>query len=81
MDWKVQNSHEQRSISRTKQFYRNLLVGNLGKLAKKRQVGIFCHINVKRNQETGKQTDRQTDRQSTVTLVRTDARRALTRAL
>ena len=49
-----------------------MLVGNLDKLAKNRQVGIICHINVKRNQEAG---NRQTDRQSTVTLVR--MRRAL----
>ena len=33
MDWKLQHNHEKRSISRTKQFYRNLLVGNLEKLA------------------------------------------------
>ena len=32
--------------------YRNLLVGNLEKLAKNRQVCLICHINVKRNQET-----------------------------
>ena len=68
------NNHEKRSISRKKQSYRILLVGNLEKLAKNRQVGIICHINVKRNQETG---NRQTNRQSTVTLVR--MRRALTR--
>ena len=36
-----------------KQFYRILLVRNLEKLAKNRQVGIICHVNVKRNQETG----------------------------
>ena len=76
MDWKLRNNREKRSISRKKQFYRILLVGILEKLAKNRQVGIICHVNVKRNQETGnKQTDRQTDRQSTVTLVR--MRRAL----
>ena len=55
MDWKLQNSHEQRSISQTKPFYRNLLVG---KLAKNRQVGLICHINVKRNQETGNEPER-----------------------
>ena len=32
---------------------RNLLVGNLEKLAKNTQVGTICHINVKRSQETG----------------------------
>ena len=59
MDWKEQNSHEQCSISQTKQFYQNLSVGNLGKLAKNRKVGLICHINTKRNQETGnKQTDK-----------------------
>ena len=61
MDWKLLNNHEKHSISRTKQFYRNLLVGNLEKLAKNTQVSIICHINVKRSQETGnRQTDRQT---------------------
>ena len=61
MDWNLQNNREKRPISRKKQFYRILLVGNLEKLAKNRQVGIICHINVKRNQETGnRQTDRQT---------------------
>ena len=75
LDWKLQNNHEKRSISRTKQFYRNLLVGVLEELAKNTQVRIICHniINLKTSQET----DRQTDRQSTVTLVR--VRRALTR--
>ena len=72
MDWKLQNNREKRSTSRKKQFYRILLVGNLENLAKNRQVCLSCHINVKRNQETG---NRQTDRQSTVTLVR--MRRAL----
>ena len=80
MDWKLQNNHEKRCISRTKQFYRNLLVGNLEKLAKNRQVCLICHINVKRNQETGnrqtnRQTDKQTNKQSTVTLVRMRAER------
>ena len=61
MDRNLQNNREKRSISRKKQFYRILLVGNLEKLAKNRQVGIICHINVKRNQETGnRQTDKQT---------------------
>ena len=71
MDWKLQNNREKRSISRKKQFYRILLVGNLENLAKNRQVCLLvsCHINVKRNQETGnrqtdKQTNRQTDRQT-----------------
>ena len=69
MDWKLQNNREKRSISRKKQFYRILLVGNLEKLAKNRQVCLSCHINVRRNQETGnrqtdKQTNRQTDRQT-----------------
>ena len=59
MDWKLQNSHEKRSISQTKPFSRNLLVGNLGKLAKNTQVSLICHMNVKRNQEAGnKQTDK-----------------------
>ena len=41
----------------TKEFYRNPLVGNLENLAKIMQVGIFCHINLKRSQEIGnKQT-------------------------
>ena len=76
MDRKLQNNREKRSISRKKQFYRILLVGNLEKLAKNRHVCLSCYINVKRNQETGnRQTDKQTDRQSTVTLVR--MRRAL----
>ena len=76
MDWKLQNNHEKRRKKRTKQFYRNLLVGNLEKIAKNRQVCLICHINVKRNQETGnRQTDKQTDRQSTVTLVRMRAER------
>ena len=44
---------------RTKQFYQNLLFGNLEKLAKNRQVCPICHINVNRNQETG---NRQTDK-------------------
>ena len=65
MDWKLQNNREKRSISRKKQFYRILLVGNLEKLAKNRQVCLNCHINVKRNQETGnRQTDKQTNRQT-----------------
>ena len=72
MDWKLQNSHKQRFISQTKQFYRNLLVGNLGKVAKNRQVGLICHINAKRNQETG---NKQTDKQSTLPLVRMHAER------
>ena len=54
MDWKLQNNHEKR---------RNLIVGNLEKLAKNRQVCLICHINVKRNQETGNgQTDKQTEK-------------------
>ena len=76
MDRKLQNNHEKRYISRNKQFYRNLIVGNLEKLAKNTQVCLICHINVKRSQETGnRQTDRQTNKQSTVILVR--MRRAL----
>ena len=39
--WKLQNNHEKCSISRTKQFYRNLLVENLEKLAKNKQVGLI----------------------------------------
>ena len=74
MDWKLQNNHEKRCISRTKQFYRNLLVGNLEKLAKNRQVCLICHINVKRNQETG---NRQTDKQTKYCNPRAHARRAL----
>ena len=63
MDWKLQNNHEKCCITRTKQFNRNLLVGNLEKLAKNRQVCRICHVNVKRNQETGnKQTDKHTDK-------------------
>ena len=63
MDWKLQNNREKLSISRTKQFYRNLLVGNLEKLAKNRQVRLICHINVKTNKETGnRQTNKQTDK-------------------
>ena len=53
MDWKLQNNHEKRRKKQTKQFYRNLLVGNLEKLAKNRQVCLICHINVNRNQEVG----------------------------
>ena len=65
MDWKLQNNREKRRKKRTKPFYRNLLVGNLEKLAKNRHVGLICHINVKRNQETGnRQTDRQINRQT-----------------
>ena len=60
MDWKLQNNREKRSISRKKQFYRIMLVGNLENLAKNRQVCLICHINVKRNQETGNR-NRQTD--------------------
>ena len=76
LDWKLQNNREKRSISRTKEFYRNPLVGNLENLAKITQVGIFCHINLKRIQEVGnKQTNKQTDKQSTVTLVRMRAER------
>ena len=74
MDWKLQNSHEQRSISQTKPFSRNLLVGNLGKLAKNRQVGLICHISAKRNQETG---NKQTDKQTKYCNPRAHARRAL----
>ena len=68
MDWKLQNNHEKRRKNRMKQLYRNLLVGNLEKLAKNRKVCLICHINVKRNQETG-------NRQSTVTLVHMRAER------
>ena len=61
MDCKLQNNREKRSISRKKQLCRILLVGNLEKLAKNRQVGIICHVNVKRKQEAGnRQTNRQT---------------------
>ena len=74
MDWKLQNNREKLSISRTKQFYRNLLVENLEKLAKNRQVGLICHVNVKRNQETG---NKQTDRQTKYCNPRAHARRAL----
>ena len=78
MDWKLQNNRGKRSISRKKQFYRNLLVGNLEKLAKNRQVRLICHENVKRNQETGnKQIDRQTDKQTKYCNPRAHARRAL----
>ena len=57
-----------------------MIVGNLENLAKNRQAGIICRINVKRKQETGnRQTNRQTDKQthklSTVTLVRMRAER------
>ena len=76
LDWKLQNNREKRSISRTKPFHRILIIGNLENLAKNRQVGIICHINVKRKQETG---NRQTDKLSTVTLVR--MRRALIKPL
>ena len=64
LDWKLQNNHEKCSISQKKQFYRILLLGNLEELAKNRQVGIICHINLKRNQESGnrQQTNRQTDK-------------------
>ena len=63
MDWKLQNNLEKRSISRAKQFYRNLLVGNLDKLAKNRQVCLIRHINMKINQETGnRQANKQTDK-------------------
>ena len=74
MDWKLQNNREKLSISRTKQFYRNLLVGNLEKLAKNRQVGLICHVNVKRNQETG---NKRTNRQTKYYNPRAHARRAL----
>ena len=74
MDWKLQNNHEKRRKNRTKQFYRNLLVGNLEKLAKNRQVCLICHINVKRNQETG---NRQTNKQTKYCNPRAHARRAL----
>ena len=58
LDWKVQNNREKRSISQKKPFHRILIVGNLENQAKNRQVGIICHINVKRKQETGnKQTE------------------------
>ena len=41
---------------------RNLIFGNLEKLAKNRQVGLICHTNTKRNQETGNtQTKQQTE--------------------
>ena len=60
LDWKLQNNREKCSMSRKKLFHRILIVGNLENLAKNRQVGIICRINVKRKQETGnKQTDRQ----------------------
>ena len=78
LDWKLQNNREKRSISRTKEFYRNPLVGNLGNLAKVMQVGIFCHINLKRSQEIGNArrlvTNRQTDK---VLTPRAHAHRAL----
>ena len=74
MDWKLQNNDEKRRKNRTKQFYRNLLVGNLEKLAKNRQVCVICHINVKRNQETG---NRQTNKQTKYCNPRAHARRAL----
>ena len=62
MDWKLQNNREKRSISRKKPFHRILIVANLENLAKNRQVGIICRINVKREQETGnRQTNRQTE--------------------
>ena len=74
MYWKLQNNHEKRRKKRTKQFYRNLIVGNLEKLAKNRQVCLICHINVNRNQETG---NRQTDKQTKYCNPRAHARRAL----
>ena len=77
MDWKLQDNHEKRRKNRTKEFYRNLLVGNLEKLAKNRQVCLICHINVKRNQETG---NRQTNKQTKYCNPRAHARRALTTA-
>ena len=49
MDWKLQNNHEKRSISRTKQFYRNLLVGNLEKLAKNHTQMWRVYINITKN--------------------------------
>ena len=71
LDWKLQNNREKRSISRTKEFYRNPLVGNLENLAKITQVGIFCHINLKRSQEVG-------NKQTKYCNPRAHARRALT---
>ena len=53
MDRKLQNNHEKPEKKQTKQFYRNLIIRNLEKLAKNRQVCLICHINVKRNLETG----------------------------
>ena len=54
---------------RSKQFYRNLIVGNVEKNSEE-QAGMskICHINMNRSQETG-------NRQSTVTLVRMRAER------
>ena len=62
LDWKLQNNREKQFISRKKQFYRSLLVENLEKLAKNRQVGIICNnnfINVKETRRlvTNKQTN------------------------
>ena len=70
MDWKLQNNHEKCRKNRMKQFYRNLIVGNLEKLAKNRQVCLICHINVNRSQETG-------NRQTKYCNPRAHARRAL----
>ena len=75
LDWKLQNNREKRSISRTKEFYRNPLVGNLENVAKITQVGIFYHINLKRSQEVG---NKQTDKQTKYCNPRAHARRALT---
>ena len=71
LDWKLQNNRENHSISRTKEFYRNPLVGNLENLTKIMQVGIFCHINLKRSQEIG-------NKQTKYCNPRAHARRALT---
>ena len=51
MVWKLQNNHEKRQKEQTKRFYRNLLVGNLGKTSEE-QAGM-SNLSYKREKKQG----------------------------
>ena len=52
MDRELRNEREKNDISWLKNIYGLVQVGNLEKLAKSKQVGSFCHINLKLSQQT-----------------------------
>ena len=76
MDQELQNEREKHDISRLKGLYQILRVKNREKLAKIKQVGSFCRINLKWSQKTLNRHTHMSHEVSTVNS-RAHARRAL----